>query len=151
MDKVPPELMADLAVWSYFTGDEQRDLLSYLELMEVAQGEVLFSEGDPGDYLGLVLSGRLEVEKHTEFEGREIIIALLTRGALVGELSLIDEQPRSATVRALEPTQLAILRRALLDELLRDHPEAGIAFLRGMNKILSIRLRKAVDRLAALF
>jgi len=151
MDGVPPELMAGLTVCNHFSSEERRYLLPYLEVMEVEKGTRLFSEGDAGDYLGVVVSGRLEVEKRTEFEGRQIIIAVLTRGAFVGELSLIDGQPRSATVRALEPTKLVILRREVLDELLHNHPAAGIAFLKGMNKILAIRLRKAVDRLAAIF
>jgi len=151
MDRVPPELMTGLTVCNHFSSKERRNLLPYLEMMEVEKGARLFSEGDAGDYLGVVVAGRLEVEKRTEFEGTQIIIAVLTRGALVGELSLIDGQPRSATVRALEPSKLAVLRREVLDELLRSHPAAGIAFLKGMNKILSIRLRKAVDRLAAVF
>ena len=52
---------------------------------------------------------------------------------------------------ALEPSELVLLYRDALDNLLQQYPQAGIAFLKGVNRILSIRLRKAVDRIAEVF
>jgi CRP-like cAMP-binding protein len=98
-----------------------------------------------------VRSGKLEVEKQTDFEGRQIIIAILERGAFVGELSLVDEPPRSATVTALEPSERVLLYREALEDLLQRYLQAGIAFLKGGQRIPSIRLRKAVDRIAEVF
>jgi CRP/FNR family cyclic AMP-dependent transcriptional regulator len=76
---------------------------------------------------------------------------VLKKGAVVGELTFVDDQPRSATVQALEDSELLVLSRADMDELAREYPQAAMALLRGINRILSLRLRKAVDKLAGIF
>ncbi|MGD2062727.1 MAG: cyclic nucleotide-binding domain-containing protein [Nitrospirota bacterium] len=149
--KILGKLGVDLAICQLLDDDQREQIASYLELVHYPEGETVFRQGEPGDYVGVVVGGKLEVKKQTEFEGRQIIIAILQRGAFVGELALVDEQPRSATVTALEDTEMVLLYRDALAELLEQNPEAGIAFLKAVNRILSIRLRKAVDRIAEIF
>lgn len=84
-------------------------------------------------------------------KGNQLIIAILTRGALVGELSIFDEHKRSATVEAVEETSILILRNDAFDALLRDYPEIGIRILKGFIRILSLRLRKTTERLTTIF
>jgi len=149
--RVIAKLAGDLAICQMLDDEQREQIAAHLKVVRYPQGATLFRQGDAGDFVGVVVSGKLEVKKQTEFEGRQIIIAILERGAFVGELSLVDDQPRSATVSALEDAELVLLYRDALDALLQQYPQAGIAFLKGVNRILSIRLRKAVDRIAELF
>jgi CRP/FNR family cyclic AMP-dependent transcriptional regulator len=131
--------------------DEIEMVASYFELINYPSGSVLFNEDDPGDFIGFVVSGKLEVKKQTEFKGKQIILAMLSKGSFVGELALFDKQTRSATVRALEASTLVILRREALDSLIEQYPYTGIRILKGVIRTLSIRLRKATERLTTIF
>ena len=68
-------------------------------------GEYIFHEGDPGECAYIIDSGMVEVSR--EKNGRKIIMATLTRGDIIGEMSIIDHQPRMASARAIEPTVVA--------------------------------------------
>jgi CRP/FNR family cyclic AMP-dependent transcriptional regulator len=91
------------------------------------------------------------VKKQTEFKGKQVIIALLGKGSIVGEMSLIDQHPRSATVVAREDSQMVILRREAVESISKKYPHIGIKILKGLNRVLSIRLRQTVDRLIGIF
>lgn len=145
------EVKEDLKIFHLLNKEEMEQIVPYFKIIHCPVGTTLFNEGDPGDFIGFITSGKLEVKKQTEFKGRQIVLALLSKGSFVGELSMIDEQPRSATVVALEDSELVILRRGALDSLMQRYPYTGIKVLKGLNRILSIRLRKAVDRLAVIF
>lgn len=133
-------------------GDEEIEkAFPCFDLLEFKAGENLFNEGDPGDFMGFVVSGKLEVKKQTDFKGKQIILAILSKGSFVGELSAFDSLPRSATVRALEDTRLIILRSDALEAFIQQNPETGIKLLQGIIRVLSIRLRKATERLASIF
>jgi len=151
LKKIIFELKDEVKIFHLLNDEELEQILHYFEMVNYPAGTTVFSEGDPGDFIGFIVSGRLEVKKQTEFKGRQIVLALLSKGSFVGELSLVDEHPRSATVIAPEDSELIILRREALDSLLQSHPYTGIKILKGLNKILAIRLRKAVDRLSVIF
>lgn len=145
------ELKDELKIFHLLNKEELEQIVPYFEIVHYPAGTTLFNEGDPGDFIGFIVSGRLEVKKQTEFKGRQIVLALLSRGSFVGELSMVDEQPRSATVVASEDSELVILRREVLDSLMQTYPYIGIKILKGLNRFLAIRLRKAVDRLTVIF
>jgi len=86
------------------------------------RGEVIFHEGDPGDALHVLSSGRVKVSITGE-SGHEAVFSILTPGDCFGELSLIDGGERSATVEALEPVETVALRRADFMEVVRKDPE----------------------------
>ncbi len=136
----------------YMFDDEDIDKIApFFELRDHPAGSIIFKEGDPGDFIGFVISGKLEVKKQTEFKGNQLIIALLTKGAMVGELSMFDKRQRSATVEAVEDTSLIIFRSESMESLMQQHPYTGIKILKGLIKILSLRLRKATERLTNIF
>lgn len=145
------ELADDMQICAMLTKSEREVLSGYLQVVRFQKGEIVFKEGDPGDYMAVVVSGKLEAKKRTEFEGSQIVIAVLEKGAIVGELSLLDEQSRSATITALEDSEAIVLTRENVDRLVDYHPYVAIALLKTINRILSIRLRKAVDRIVAIF
>lgn len=74
-------------------------------------GREVFHEGDAGDACYVIESGQVEVVKHDPADGREIVLATVGRGKVIGEMALIDNQPRMATVRAVEDTVLLVVPR----------------------------------------
>jgi CRP-like cAMP-binding protein len=88
------------------------------------RGEVIFHQGDPGDSLHFLTDGRVKVVLDAE-TGEEAVIAILGPGDCFGELSLIDGEPRSATVETLEPVQTLSLSRPDFMAFIRVNPQIG--------------------------
>jgi CRP/FNR family transcriptional regulator, cyclic AMP receptor protein len=141
----------DEITFSFLDEEDFEKIACFFESVTFPAHAVIFKEGDPAEFIGFVLSGKLEVKKQTEFKGNQLIIAILTKGALVGELSIFDEHTRSATVEAVEETSILKLRNDAFDALLREYPEIGIKILKGFIRILSLRLRKTTERLTTIF
>ena len=114
-------------------------LAEQLEPVQVAAGDVVIAQGDAGDGLFLVVSGRLRVSVETA--GTERVLHDLARGAVVGEIALLTNRPRSATVRAVRDSDLLQLRAATFNALVERTP----AVLGQMARLLVDRLL-AVDR-----
>jgi CRP/FNR family cyclic AMP-dependent transcriptional regulator len=141
-----------LILFNLLSDEDLELILPYLEMEQCAQGSALFNEGDSGDYIGIIVSGKMDVKKQTEFKGGQLIIASLKKGSFVGEMSLVNEnESRSATVEAAEDSELIILRRESLDALSEKYPTIGIKILKGLNRVLAVRLRKTVERLTSIF
>ncbi len=141
-----------LILFNLLSDEDVGLILPYFEMKQCSKGSVLFNEGDRGDYIGIIVTGRLDVKKETEFKGKQLIIASLKEGSFVGEMSLVNEnEPRSATVKASEDSELIILKRESLDALNEKYPTIGIKILKGLNQVLAVRLRKAVERMASIF
>ncbi|PZS33965.1 MAG: Crp/Fnr family transcriptional regulator [Pseudonocardiales bacterium] len=102
------------------------------------RGATLFSEGDPSDWVVALRSGRVKVSSFTD-QGTEVVLAIRGPDALVGELSAIDSQPRSATVSALEPVAGIVISVAEFTGFLRSHPRAAVCLM----QMVSDRLRDA--------
>ena len=105
---------------------------------------VLINEGDPGDSLFIVLSGRLKVYASNE-AGKEVVIDFHGPGECVGEMSL-DGTPRSASVMTTEPTTCAIVGRAQFREFVRDHPDFAFYLI---EKLIQ-RARRATENMKSL-
>jgi signal transduction histidine kinase len=86
-------------------------------------GDVLFREGDPGDRAYMVTSGQVEILKNAE--RRQVLLAVRGAGDVIGEMALLHEEPRSATVRARTRTDLVSIPKAALDDLLDTSPSAS--------------------------
>jgi len=114
------------------------------EYLDLAEGEVLINEGDSGDTAYCVVTGEVVVWKVGEFGPIEL--ARLGPGAIFGEMSMVDEKPRSASVRALCSTRVKCIRRSqFLDSFENDRD-----FAASLLKILLERLRETGARLAEL-
>lgn len=109
------------------------------------RNSVIVFEDDPGDALYVVLSGQVKVVLTAE-DGREVILSVRDRGDFFGEMSLIDQEPRSAHVIAMEEARLLVLRREDFHSCLRDIPEIAVGLLRA----LVTRLRQADDKIGGL-
>lgn len=105
---------------------------SALEASMTAQslrrGDILFSEGDDGDQLYVVTSGKIKLGR-TSPDGRENLLAILGPGQMFGELSFFDPGPRSATATAVTDVALKGLGHEALGPVLKDHPDVAHALL----------------------
>ena len=144
-------LKDDIALFQKLDDHEVEHIIPYLQLARYEKGDVLFNEGESGDFVGFIAEGALEVKKQTDYKDKKIVIALLNKGSFVGEMSLVDEKQRSATVVAVEPTEIVIFKNESLDSLVNGHPQIAIKILKGLNKVLAVRLRKAIERLTFVF
>jgi NTE family protein len=114
-------------------------LAKQLEPVHAAAGEVIISQGEPGDGLFVVVSGRLRVS--VAAAGAERVLHDLGRGSVVGEIALISNRPRSATVRAVRDSDLLLLSTSAFNSLVERSP----AVLREIAQVLADRLL-SVDR-----
>ena len=128
-----------------------------MERLQVGRGSVVFSYQDEGDALYLLVNGRVKVHLH-DADGRELILADLGAGAIFGEMSVLDDCPRSATVTASETCILATLSRSLMMEVIQEHPEIAMSLLQMLSRrlreadqvIFDLALRDVVERFARL-
>lgn len=94
-------------------------------------GATLFHEGDHSDWIGLVVKGRVKISCYGA-DGRERLVAVIGPGELLGELSAIDGEPRSATATALEPLDVHVLTSDEFVALLEANPGATLGILRSV-------------------
>jgi predicted acylesterase/phospholipase RssA/CRP-like cAMP-binding protein len=116
-------LLAASPVFSGLDADARRLLRSELELRVIPSGDILIKQGDAADGLYLVGSGRLQVVITRE-DGSEAQLNELGRGDLAGEMALLTDRPRSATVYALRDSHLLFLSSAAFARVIHEHPAA---------------------------
>lgn len=109
------------------------------------RNSVIVFADDPGDALYVVAAGQVKVVLVGE-DGREVILAVLGPGDFFGELALIDDEPRSAHVMAMDDARLLVLRRDDFERVLEAYPRIALALLRALSR----RLRRADDQIGAL-
>lgn len=141
--------LINLALFDSFNVDELTILARHMSYIYLQRGEFLFVEGDPGDYMGFVVQGIVEVLKKSE-TGENILIARLAKGSSIGEMALIDKSPRSATVLSKQPTTIVTLTRKGFDRLLEKSPTTGIKIIRQTARLLSLNMRRTSSKLADL-
>ncbi len=124
-------------------------LAGALSTIHVESGAILFREGDDGRDMYVVLSGEMEVLKRSQ-RGADARVAMLGPGDWFGEMSIVDVQPRSATVRALAPSHLLRIGAADLDQLYRHDLRSYSIVVLNLARELSRRLRVADGILAEL-
>ncbi len=128
------------------TTQGRASLFGVSEQRTYRDGEVIIAEGEEGDALFIVVSGAVQVEKATP-DRRQEALGALREGECFGEMTLVDRQPRSATVRALGDTQVRVFLREALDRAFARNPEAHRVVLENLVKIMAGRLRRVDEDL----
>ena len=136
--------------FNFLSSQEIEELCSYLELREWQPDAVVMKQGANENYVGFLLDGKMAVKKKKGDWGKNIIIALLEEGAMVGEGAFIESGPRSNDVIAIEPCRLLTLTSPKMEELIKQNPLLAVKLMKRMLFIMSIRLRKASDRISEL-
>jgi CRP/FNR family cyclic AMP-dependent transcriptional regulator len=127
-------------------GDDQlRLLVPVFSRRSAARGSMIMAAGDPTDSLYIVLSGRLKVMM-SDADGKEVILNILGPGEFFGEMGLIDDSPRSASVVAIEPCELLSISKRDFKRCLADNFEMTMALMRGLVR----RLRDADRKIGSL-
>ena len=126
--------------------DEQlRALATVVTRKSVTRGATIMVAGDQTDSLYIILSGRLKVMM-SDAEGKEVILSILSAGEFFGEMGLIDDSPRSASVLAIEPCELLSIAKRDFNKCLADNFEMAMAVMRGLVR----RLREADRKIGSL-
>lgn len=110
-------------------------LAEKVRVRKLDKDEILFYKGDEGDSLFVILEGRVKVVTNDE-DGNEIALNKVSAGEVVGEMSLLDHEPRSAGVVALEKTSTMELKREDFMEILKGHPDLALSVIRSLSKRL---------------
>ncbi len=118
-----------------------QEIVDNVEWRRLEAGELLFEEGDASDSAYFIVGGRLMVSTRSS-TGEDVRIGELGRGDVVGELGLLDDAPRSATVRAVRDTTLATLRSATFEHLVMKSPALMLHVARGVISRLRVQPRR---------
>lgn len=135
---VTADLLRKVPLFSGLEDEDLESLIAATTRRKYPKDAVVFFEHDLGDALFLILSGRVKVTILSD-DGREIILAVLTDNDFFGEMSLLDNEPRSATAIALAETEMAVLHQRDFLSIVEKRPRVLINLL----AVLSSRLRKA--------
>ena len=113
--------------------------------MRLARGESVFEEGDPGDSLYVIVTGKMKLAR-TSGDGRESLLSVLGPGEMFGELSLLDPGARLTSARAVAEAELMSLGNKDLRDFLSEHPEVAMMMLAGLAR----RLRRTNEDMSDL-
>lgn len=136
-------LLTRVPLFAYLRTDQLSCLAPLFEPVAWPKGERVFDKGDLGLEFYIILSGRIGISVDPD-PSRPVFINELKAGDCLGEMALLDNEPRSATAHVLEDTDALALDKEKLDGLLMSYPEFGI----GMLRALSQRLRAMAPMLA---
>ena len=141
----PVDVLKSVPLFSQLPEEDIRAFATLTRERTYPKGSVILFEDDPGDSLYLVAGGQVKVVLIGE-DGREVILSVLGEGSFFGEMALIDDQPRSAHVIAMEDSRLLLLRRDDFQARLLKSPAVAISLLAE----LSGRLRLADEKIGSL-
>ena len=140
-------IIVKLAFFNNFESKELIIISKHLSLRDIKKGDVVFAEGDQGNYMCFVSKGSLNIVKDIDGK-RNVVIASIMSGKSLGEMAMVDLSPRSATVTGASDTELIIMGRQAFDLILQEHPKIGVKLLSGVARLLSLYLRQTSGRLA---
>ena len=129
-----------------FSPAEVRLLAHFMDVYQAPAGTEIIHEGEGGDFMLMLIEGRVEVHKRDRWKVQQMI-AVVDAGKTLGEMSMIDGEPRFATCIAAEHTMLAVLDRENLARIIVEQPMLGAKILMELVLMLSQRLRSTSGRL----
>ncbi len=130
--------LKSVPIFSGMTGEELMVLAEIVEEIEIKEGETVFRENDPGEDLFVIVRGKVNIIR-SEGTPSEAIIAMLEERECFGEMSILDDEPRSATVRTAADTLLLKIQQDEFRELIREEPDVAFKVFR----VFTRRLRNA--------
>lgn len=122
--------------------EERHRLANTARLSHHTRGAMIFQKGDPGDSMMAVIRGRVKICCHS-MDGKELVLSIINKGGLFGEIALLDGEPRTADAVALEETDLLVLDRSQLMPVLTARPDLAFRII----GVLCKRLRTTSEHL----
>jgi CRP/FNR family cyclic AMP-dependent transcriptional regulator len=142
---MPKKALKQVPLFSELTDRELNLLIALGSRRKFPSKNIIFQEGDPGDFLLVILSGKVKVIISGK-DGEEFILTMLGAGSFFGEMAILEGGYRSATVMTVEPSEFLRIEKQDFAELLKEHPKIALKIL----KSLSQRLRKATEQIRSL-
>ena len=136
------EVLAHHFLLRHLAPEDLKRLAALTTLANYPAGATIFQKGDPGASMMAVIRGRVKMAVHSP-EGKELVLNIMGRGGLFGEVALIDGEPRSADAVTLEETDLLVLERARFRPFLAANPAVAERLLEALCK----RLRRTSEHL----
>lgn len=133
------KFLKKISLFSDLSAKDLRVVLGIVHYKKYFTGETVFSEGQEGKVLYIIKSGEVSVAKENK------LICKLYPGDFFGEMSLLEEIPRSATVTVSKDSELLLVYRVKFEELIENNPRIGIRLIRNLAKILSARIRQTTE------
>lgn len=140
------EALARAAIFDGVEPSAVAALTNQLRPVHFARGDTIFSEGEPGEWLYIIISGKVKVGRGSA-DGREHLLTIMGPSDMFGELSIFDPGPRTSTVTAITDVRAVSMDRHALRAWIADRPEIAERLLR----VLAHRLRRTNDNLADLW
>jgi len=147
-DNVEPDALLKFASFSKYSLAEIRELLRLMRRWDLPEDSIVFTEASPGGSCFVILEGSIDVS--TASRGQQQILATLNAGSVFGQMSLIDNVPRSATCSVRSKAVLLEIVRDPCEDLLRGGSPLALKFLATLNEGLILALRGADLRLMQL-
>jgi CRP/FNR family transcriptional regulator, cyclic AMP receptor protein len=142
---VSTAVLKAVPLFASFPEDQLRMLTTMVTRRSAPRSTTIMAGGDATDSLYIVLSGRLKVMM-SDSDGKEVILSILGPGEFFGEMGLIDDEPRSASVVTIEPCELLAISKRDFKKCLIDNVEMSMAVMRGLVR----RLREADRKIGSL-
>jgi len=137
--------LRNIALFSGLSETEMAAVSSLAVTRSFPKNTLVICEGDVSDSLYVVLSGKVKVFLSDE-EGKEVTLNMQGAGEYFGELAILDEAPRSASVMTVEDTKLAVLSKAAFGKCMEQHATIALVVMRG----LACRLRELTENVRSL-
>ncbi len=135
------DMLEHVIVFKDLEARELRTLANFAHAYVVDKGNYLFREGDRDSALFVITEGEVRIFKESgQGENREI--ALVRKGTILGEMSVVDGQPFSASAQAATPTKLVLITRNNVLKITETNPALGVKMLWQMGRLISLRLRR---------
>jgi CRP-like cAMP-binding protein len=139
-----PTILRGVKLFAGLEDAQLESLLRYLEPLQIPQFSHLVRQGEHGDAMYVILEG--ELRALTIIEGKETTLATMGSGDCFGEISLLDQGPRSADVIANRDTQLLRLSSAAFERLVREAPALAVPLLLALSRAVVERVRRSTKR-----
>ena len=145
----PQEVLKKVILFKYLSPSELDSLASRLQRREIAKGTVIFKEGSDGQEMFLITRG--EVEISITRNDSKLVLAELGESSFFGEMALITDKPRTATVMALIDSEAYVLSKSEFQGLLVKEPQLMARLLMAMAEVLSQRIQATNENLETYF
>jgi len=137
MPVIDQSILQDIPLFSLLDEQERSVLAQNLDERSFLAGQIIINEGEPGNAMFVVGRGQVELFIKDK-EGQKVVLEQVQPGELFGELSLLDEAPRSASAIATQNTTLYVIDRTDLEILVAAHPAAALDMLSALGKRLRL-------------
>ena len=143
--QIHPGMLRNVPLFAVLDEAQVLSLAGVMVRRSFPKGRTVMQAGDPTDSLYIIISGRVKVQMADD-EGKEVILAGLGPGEFFGEMGLMDDEPRAASVVSTEPCEFVVITKDDFNALLKDNFDLAMVIMRGLVK----RLREADRKIESL-